>query len=205
MSSVSSERIGRMAIGEPRVDLSGEMRTSVRILSATLLVCCVLYGLAVLLFAQILVPAGAAGSLVRGDGGEIRGSELIAQGFTQPGYFWSRPSAVGYNASASGGSNLSPTSPELRRRTEALIASTGATADNPLPAEMATASGSGLDPHLTLSAAEYQAGRVAAARGLPVSIVSGLIESHASRPGLFSREPLVNVLILNMALDRLDD
>ncbi len=92
-------------------------------------------------------------------------ARLLAQGFARPEYFWPRPSAVDYNASAAGGSNLSPTNPALRARAEEILART-AGGGKPLPADLVTASGSGLDPHITLEAASYQVQRVAAARGV---------------------------------------
>ncbi|MFH0727466.1 MAG: potassium-transporting ATPase subunit KdpC [Pseudomonadota bacterium] len=179
-----------------------EILISGRVLIATMAVCCFLYGLLVLAFGQFVVPNSANGSLVRNGKGEIIGSELIAQAFTRPEYFWPRPSAVDYNASAAGGSNLSPTNPALRKRAETILDRMTAAAGNPLPADLVTASGSGLDPHITLQGALYQANRVASARGLSSATVEKRIEQHAVRPGVgFMQEPLVNVLLLNRALD----
>ena len=157
--------------------------------------------------AQTLFPHQARGSLIERDGRPV-GSALIGQAFTEPRHFWGRPSATGptpYNAAASGGSNLGPTSQPLqdavRQRIAALrAADPGNTA--PVPVDLVTASASGLDPHISLAAALYQAGRVARTRGLEVDAVRALIEQNAQRPlipGL--GEPRVNVLKLNLALD----
>lgn len=181
-----------------------QIMTSGRIVLATMTICCLLYGLVILSFGQSVMPNGADGSLVRDEQGEIVGSELIAQGFTRSEYFWPRPSAVDYNASAAGGSNLSPTNAELRSRAEAIMTKMGVAIGNPIPADLVTASGSGLEPHITLAAAEYQADRVATARGLSITTVMGLLEKYAKRPGgALTPEPVVNVLHVNMALNRL--
>jgi len=181
-----------------------ELRTSVRLVAATMTVCCVLYGLAVLAFGQTVVPARANGSLVFNERGEPVGSERIAQGFARPEYFWPRPSAVDYNASSAGGSNLSPTNPELRSRAQGILAKMGADGRRPLPADLATASGSGLDPHITLAAAEYQAGRVAAARGVSVETVRKLLKISALHTGgSLTPEPVINVLLVNLSLNEL--
>lgn len=176
-----------------------------RIVFATMVVCCLLYGLFILGFAQSSPrPDLANGSLLRNAAGDVVGSELIAQGFSRPQYFWSRPSAVDYNAAAAGGSNLSPANPELRRRAQAIVARLGADNGHPLPADLATASGSGLDPQITLAAAKFQAARVAEARGLPIATVVGLLDRSATRPGgVFTPKPVINVLLVNLELDRM--
>ncbi|MDA8139082.1 MAG: potassium-transporting ATPase subunit KdpC [Desulfobacteraceae bacterium] len=175
---------------------------SLRSVLATMAVCAGLYPLVIWGLGQILTPQSAGGSLVRNGQGQIVGSALIAQAFTRPEYFWPRSSAVDYNAAAAGGSNLSPTNPELRTRAVVLVKHYGATAGAPLPADLVTASGSGLDPHITLAAARYQAARVAAARGMPLAEVEALLAKHSFRPGgALTAKPLVNVLIVNMALD----
>jgi K+-transporting ATPase ATPase C chain len=175
---------------------------SLRVAVATLLICVAGYTLGVLAVAQLLTPDSADGSLIRRPDGTIVGSRLIAQKFEQPWYFWPRPSAPDYNASGAAGSNKSPTNPALTERAEALVARYGATADNPLPAELAAASGGGLDPHITEHAALYQSERVADARGLARVRVEALIHRHAFSPGgLLTADRLVNVLELNLALD----
>jgi K+-transporting ATPase ATPase C chain len=178
--------------------------TSIRIVFVTMVICCLLYPLVILGIGQTLVSYSANGSLVLNGQGEIIGSELLAQGFSRPGYFWPRPSAVDYNASAGSGSNLSPTNPQLRGRAKALMNRFEASADNPIPADLVTASGSGLDPNITLAAAKYQAGRVASARGQTVDMVTELLMKYATRPGgALAPQPLVNVLLVNMELDRM--
>jgi K+-transporting ATPase ATPase C chain len=174
----------------------------VRVAIFTLLVCVVGYTLVMLGIAQAVAPDNARGSLITREDGTIVGSRLIAQGFTHPAYFWPRPSAVGYNGAGAGGSNKSPTSPDLTERATETVAAYGATAQNPLPAELAAASGGGLDPHITQRAALYQAPRVAEARGLPLAEVEALIRQQSFLPGGFlTPDPLVNVLELNLALD----
>lgn len=165
------------------------------------------YPLTVTGVAQLLFPRQANGSLVMRDGQPV-GSALIGQSFTDPGHFWGRPSATGpqpYNAAASTGSNLGPLNPTLVEAVKARVAALQA-ADpgntRPVPVDLVTASGSGLDPEISLAAAVYQAPRVARARGLPPGEVEALIERHAQRPWLgVLGEPRVNVLALNLALD----
>lgn len=158
--------------------------------------------------AQVAFPSQAAGSLIVQDGKPV-GSRLIGQSFSDPKDFWSRPSATSpqpYNGLASGGSNLGPLNPALldavKARIQALrAADPGNTA--PIPVDLVTASGSGLDPDISLAAAYYQAPRVARVRGLPLARVKALIASHARGPILgFFGEPRVNVLELNLALDQ---
>jgi K+-transporting ATPase ATPase C chain len=154
-----------------------------------------------------LFPHAANGSIAI-VGGKPVGSELIGQPFSAPGHFWSRPSATGpqaYNAAVSSGSNLGPLNPALTDAVKARIAALRAADpgnDRPVPVDLVTASGSGLDPEISLAAAHYQAARVAKARGLSAEKVRALIERHAERPalGIFG-EPRVNVLKLNLALD----
>lgn len=166
------------------------------------------YPLAVAGLTRLLFPEQAAGSLIFRDGKPI-GSRLIGQGFADPKYFWGRPSATSpypYNAAASSGSNLGPLNPALAEAVKQRIAAIRA-ADpgnaRPVPADLVTASGSGLDPDISPAAAEYQAARVARARGMPEGKVAALIEAHTEgrQWGLFGA-PRVNVLDLNLALDR---
>lgn len=165
------------------------------------------YPLLVTGLAQLVFPARANGSLILKHGKPI-GSSLIGQSFTDPKYFWGRPSATGpmpYNASASGGSNLGPSNPALIaavRQRVAALRETDPDAAEPVPSELVMASASGLDPDISPQAAHWQAARVARARGLPLAQVRTLIEiqTQPSSLGLFG-EPRVNVLALNLALD----
>jgi K+-transporting ATPase ATPase C chain len=157
--------------------------------------------------AQALFPSEANGSFVR-DGGAVVGSTLIGQGFTQAKYFHPRPSAAGngYDAMASGGSNLGPSSPRLlssvAERVGAYRAENGLPAGAPVPVDAVTASGSGLDPDISVANAEDQAGRVARARGVPLARVLSLVRVHTrGRPLGILGEKTVNVLELNLALD----
>lgn len=159
--------------------------------------------------AAAVFPHEAAGSLIK-QGDRLMGSELIGQEFSSPGYFWGRPSATApmpYNAAGSGGSNLGPRNPALAEAIQARIAALkAADPGNPLPvpAELLTASGSGLDPHISPAAAAYQAARVARARQLPREQVDALIRAHTDTPWLgLLGDPTINVLTLNLALDQL--
>jgi K+-transporting ATPase ATPase C chain len=177
---------------------------SIRVAVATMLFCVAGYTLVIWAVGQGLTPATANGSLISAPDGTVIGSRLIAQKFTAPRYFWPRPSAVDYNGAGAGGSNKSPTNPDLTKRGEEIVALYGATPERPLPAELAAASGGGLDPNISEHAALYQAPRVAAARGLPEGEVEGLVKQQAYAPGAFlASDRLVNVLELNLALDRL--
>jgi K+-transporting ATPase ATPase C chain len=154
---------------------------------------------------RVVFPAQAEGSLIRRADGTIVGSRLIAQKFTQPGYFQPRPSGVDYNAASTGGTNYGPSNPDhlaaVQERLDAVMKQEGAGASD-VPSEMVTASGAGLDPHIPPAAADLQAARVASARGVSVERVRALIASHTEPPifGFLGRAR-VNVLELNMALD----
>lgn len=174
------------------------------------------YPLLVTGIAQTAFPAQANGSLITADGrpaaaaGDAVGSRLIGQQFSEPGYFWSRPSATepyAYSAAASAGSNLGPLNPALEKAVQERVAqlqSADPTAPLPVPVDLVTASASGLDPDTSPAAALYQAPRVAAARGIDLGQVTELIKRYTSGRTLgLLGEPQVNVLLLNLALDRL--
>lgn len=169
----------------------------------------VVYPLVVTGIAQLAFPHQANGSLITVNG-KTYGSELIGQQFDDPGYFWGRPSAttpMPYNAASSSGSNYGPANPALISAVEARVkALHGADPDNnlPIPVDLVTASGSGLDPHISIAAALYQVHRVAAARGLEEAQVKLLVDQYTEgRQFGFLGEPRVNVLLLNLALDGL--
>jgi potassium-transporting ATPase KdpC subunit len=185
-----------------KINIFHQSITSGRIVLTTMVICCVFYTAAILGVGQVFVPYTANGSLIQNGQGKTVGSEAIAQRFSQPTYFWPRPSAVNYNASATGGSNLSPASPEVRKRAETILAGRVAKGAPPIPADLITASGSGIDPHITLKGARYQLESIASARGVSREKLIGILEHYAKRTGgVLTPEPLVNVLLVNMALD----
>jgi potassium-transporting ATPase KdpC subunit len=186
-----------------------ELRAAAVLLLALSVITGIAYPLVVTGVAQVAFPAKANGSLIE-SGGKAVGSELIGQTFADPKHFWSRPSATSpysYNASSSSGSNQGPLNPALTDavtgRVKALRdADPGNTA--PVPADLVTASASGLDPQISPAAAEYQINRVASARKLPVQTVRDLVAKHTEGRQFFVLgEPRVNVLKLNLALDAL--
>lgn len=187
--------------------LLSELRAAVRPASTILLLMTlllgILYPLAILGIGQAIMPGQANGSLIR-EGDHVVGSRLIGQSFTAPGYFHGRPSAAGdgYDASASSGSNLGPTSRALIDRVRAAAPATGLAGN--IPADLVTASGSGLDPHLSPAAASAQVARVARTRGLPEQQVRSLLAASVEHPfaGIIG-QPRVNLLALNRQLDRL--
>jgi potassium-transporting ATPase KdpC subunit len=180
---------------------------ALRVSIVTLVLTCLVYPLAVTTIAQVLFPAAASGSIVRDEKGRPIGSELIAQPFTWPDYFQPRPSAAGngYDAANSSGSNLGPTSAKLRDRAAAdvkRLALENKDASGPVPAELVTASASGLDPHISPAAVLWQLPRVAKARGITPDRIRPVIEAHIEGRDLgFLGEPRVNVLLLNIAID----
>lgn len=198
--------------------MRSQLIAAVRAVIVLTIITGVLYPLAVTLVAQVAFDEEADGSLVRQDG-EVVGSSLLGQSFTQPQYFHGRPSAAGAAASgteggdpddptqvASSASNLGPTNPDLLAAVEEAVAAyreeNGLDADAEVPVDAVTASASGLDPHISIANAELQARRVADERGLDLGVVLDLIDDHIDGRSLgFLGEPGVNVLLLNLALD----
>jgi len=183
--------------------------TAIRMTVVTIVLTGVVYPLATTGLAQALFPEAAAGSLLHDERGQVIGSSLIGQGFKSPGYLQSRPSAAGsdgYDAAGSSGSNLGPTSQKLHDRVaadvERLLAE-NPDAQGPVPADLVTTSGSGLDPHLTPEGALWQVPRIAKARNVDPARVRQVIEANIEGRTLgFFGEPRVNVLATNLALDR---
>ncbi len=185
-----------------------QLKTSVLVLAAFSMLTGVIYPLAITAIAQLAFPVQANGSLIVIDGKPV-GSELIGQPFDDPRYFWSRPSATGpypYNAGSSSGSNLAVTNPAQLHAIQSRVAKlreSGVPADQAIPIDLVTASGSGLDPHISVAAAQLQAPRVARVRGLDETTVADFIKAATDgRQFGVLGEPRVNVLLLNLALDR---
>ncbi len=191
-------------------EIGVQLKKSVLFVAVFTVLVGLIYPAAVTLCGQVLFPKQANGSLITVNG-KIVGSELIGQPFDGVKYFWSRPSATGpfgYNAGSSSGSNLGPTNPAqsdaVKGRVDALKKAHPEKADAPVPMDLVTASGSGLDPHISPAAAEYQASRVAKNRNLPLAKVEELITQNTDTPFLgFIGDPGVNVVKLNLALDSL--
>jgi len=185
--------------------MRSELKRAVLFTLATMLLFGVGYPIVVWGVAQAAFPAQAEGSMVRRANGTVAGSSLIAQGFTAPEYFHSRPSAVDYNASSTGGSNYGPSNADhlklVRERLDAVVAENGVQ-PAAVPSELVTASGSGLDPHLPPQAIDLQVGRVARARNISAVDIRALVRAHTEGPlwGIFGGSR-VNVLELNLALD----
>ena len=191
-------------------DFLAEIRGAVFATIAICIVSCGLYPLMVFGIAQTVFPEKANGSLIRAQDGIVRGSRLLGQNFAGERYFHSRPSAAGngYDATSSGGSNLGPTSQKLndaiKDRITAYRQENGLKGTDPVPADAVTASGSGLDPHISVRNAEIQAPRVAKARGLTAAKVLEVVRANTDAPALgFVGEAGVNVLPINLALDAL--
>ncbi len=185
-----------------------ELRPALSLFVLLSLVTGIAYPLLVTGIAGVAFPDEAHGSLIE-ENGRIVGSAVIGQSFTGPTWFWGRPSATGphpYNAAASSGSNLGPLNPALLEGVEARVAALRSAhpgRTDPVPVDLVTASASGLDPHISPAAAAWQLERVAGARNLAVADVEALVARYTEPPqwGIFG-EPRVNVLLLNLALDR---
>jgi len=182
---------------------------SIRILVVMTLITGVAYPLLVTGIAQVLFKDKANGSLIV-EKDKVLGSRLIGQPFSDPKYFWSRPSATSpqpYNGTSSSGSNQGPTNPALKEAIEGRVKAlreAGGDAAKPIPVDLITASGSGLDPHISPAAADYQVPRISKTRNLPEERVRELVRQHTEGRQLgFLGEPRVNVLELNLALDQL--
>jgi len=185
-----------------------ELKTSVLLTLVLAVLLCGAYPLAVWAGAQTFFADKANGSLITDKDGTVRGSRLLAQSFTSDKYFQPRPSAAGtgYDATASSGTNLGPTSQKLADAIKANVAAyrtaNHLAPDAPVPADAVTSSASGLDPHISLTNAQLQATRVAQARGLDLAKVTYLVAAHTTdRDWHIFGEPTVNVLLLNVALD----
>jgi len=190
-------------------ELFSEIRGAIVSTLVLAIVCCGLYPLVVFGISQALFRNKANGSLILDNDSAVRGSKLLAQGFTADRYFHPRPSAAGngYDAANSGGSNLGPTSQKLndaiKDRVDAYRKENGLSESESVPADAVTSSGSGLDPHISARNAEVQAARIAKARGLSVKQVRDLIQQHTESRDLgLLGDPHVNVLTLNLALDQ---
>jgi K+-transporting ATPase ATPase C chain len=178
--------------------------TAVLMTIVTTLLLGLAYPLIVTGLAQVIFPDQANGQLVRGADGTIMGSRLIGQPFSSPGYFRSRPSAAGYDAGASSGSNLGPTNQKLIDRVKADVEKLQAeNPGKPVPIDLVTTSASGLDPHISPAAAEFQVPRVARERGMSEDELRQIVAAHTEgRQFGFLGEPRVNVLELNLDLDK---
>jgi potassium-transporting ATPase KdpC subunit len=186
-----------------------QLKQAFLLLVALSLLTGVIYPLVITGIAQVVFPEQANGSLIYRDGKPV-GSSLIGQSFTDPQYFWGRPSATSpmpYNAESSTGSNLGPTNPDLVKTVEERIAALKKADpgnDMPIPVDLVTSSASGLDPHISPAAAEYQVRRVAKARGMDENAVRQLVAKHTEGRTLgLLGEPRVHVVELNLDLDQM--
>jgi K+-transporting ATPase ATPase C chain len=184
-----------------------ELRPALIVFLLLTVVTGVVYPLVTTLIGRVAFGSQVTGSVIERDGKAV-GSRLMGQPFSSPQYFWGRPSATGpmpYNGAVSSGSNQGPLSPALAEAVAARIAALRAADPGntaPVPVDLVTASGSGLDPHISIAAAEYQVARVARNRGLPAADVAALLREHTEdRTFGVLGEPRVNVLVLNLALD----
>ncbi len=178
--------------------------TAILITITTIVLLGLIYPLVVTGLAQIIFPHQANGSLIKNANGETIGSALIGQPFAAPGYFYPRPSATGYDAGISGGSNLGPTSQKLIDRIKADVEKYQAeNPGKPIPVDLVTTSASGLDPHITPANAEFQIPRVARERGMSVENLRQIVArfTEGRQFGILG-EPRVNVLLLNLELDK---
>ncbi len=181
--------------------MSNIIRPALTLLALMTLITGVGYPLLVTGVAQIAFPEQANGSLVRDSAGKVRGSSLIAQAFTGDSWFHPRPSAGGFATVSSSASNLGPSNPALATRVFDEANKQRVPSQGPVPLALLTTSGSGLDPHLPPPAIAYQLARVAAARNVPVATLQRLVDEHIESP--LVGPPVVNVLALNMALEKL--
>lgn len=179
-----------------------ETRDALLACVVTFLICAVAYPAVVWGLGSLIFPHQAEGSLIYSRDRKVIGSELVAQPFASEKYFFPRPSAIDYKAEATGGSNLGTKNPDLRKKVIERAEALKATTANPVPVDLISASGGGLDPHITPAAAEYQVARVAAARNVPAERIREVVQKHEETSGaILGASARINVLKLNLALD----
>lgn len=192
--------------GSKKLTMKQDIFPAIRFTLVMLVLLCVLYPLLVWGFAQFIAPAQGKAELIYLNGKPVGGA-LIGQSFSEDHYFWGRPSVVDYNAAGSAGSNKGPSNPEylalVQERIDSFLVHNPKVTKVEIPAELVTASGSGLDPDISPTAAKIQVARISARRNIPEANLYALIEAHTQKPlvGLFG-PPVVNVLTLNIALDQ---